>query len=266
MLSGVTMLVSVVITVKNEEKHIKNLLSSLVTQEPPFEVIVVDAYSTDNTAEIVKQYEKQYTNIKLFQGKGSRGKGRNLGAEKAKGEILAFIDGDCIAKEGWVQAIRENYSKKTILAGKTVSRGTKLFNNLDRVELYINGYDVTYPSTNLAYPIEEFKAINGFDTSFITAEDIDLNLRAVKNGCKIQFIEKMEVEHYSRDTWKKFVKQAFWNGYGRKQLTKKHGNLWKNYKPSNMVKNISNPIAFIRAIFALSGYIVCKINPQLKEK
>jgi len=54
------MLISVVITVKNEVEHMPQLLESLLIQEKPFEIIVVDANSTAGTPEIVKDYPKQH--------------------------------------------------------------------------------------------------------------------------------------------------------------------------------------------------------------
>ncbi|PIV69153.1 MAG: glycosyl transferase family 2, partial [Euryarchaeota archaeon CG01_land_8_20_14_3_00_38_12] len=48
------MLVSVVITTKNEEKNIGDLLESLVIQEKPFEVVIVDSESRDGTQNIIK--------------------------------------------------------------------------------------------------------------------------------------------------------------------------------------------------------------------
>jgi len=47
------MLVSIVLKVRNEEDNIADALDSLVVQEGPIEIIVVDGYSTDRTQEIV---------------------------------------------------------------------------------------------------------------------------------------------------------------------------------------------------------------------
>ena len=48
------MMISVVITVRNEEKNIANLLDGLLVQEKPFEIIIVDSNSTDKTAQIIE--------------------------------------------------------------------------------------------------------------------------------------------------------------------------------------------------------------------
>ena len=55
------MKISVVLTTKNEEKNIGNLLESLLNQEEPYEVLVVDSDSTDKTQDIVKEYSKKNT-------------------------------------------------------------------------------------------------------------------------------------------------------------------------------------------------------------
>ncbi|MDH7517805.1 MAG: glycosyltransferase [Candidatus Thermoplasmatota archaeon] len=60
------MLISIIITVKNEVKNISHLLDSLLVQEKPFEIIIVDANSTDGTLEIVKDYESKYKEIIKF--------------------------------------------------------------------------------------------------------------------------------------------------------------------------------------------------------
>jgi glycosyltransferase involved in cell wall biosynthesis len=258
------LLVDIIITVKNESKHIEKLLDSLVIQEPPVNIIIVDANSTDNTRQIIEKYIKKYDCINLYTHPGNRATGRNYGCRRGHGKIYAFIDGDCIADRNWVKEIRKHYDKTTVIAGKTISAGKKRYRGLERVELYVNGYDVTYPSTNLAYPADLFRKIDCFDVSFITAEDIDLNMNAIKIGGKIEYVDTVIVTHYARENIFLFIKQAFWNGYGRKQLTVKHGNLWRGYRPANMIKEISSMVGVIRIFFALCGYMVCKIKIQLK--
>ena len=51
--------ISVVITVRNEERHISDLLDSLIIQEPPFEIVIVDAHSEDGTVDIIKKYHQK---------------------------------------------------------------------------------------------------------------------------------------------------------------------------------------------------------------
>ncbi len=252
------MLISVIITVRNEERDMPDLLDSLVVQEPPIEIIVVDANSDDRTREIVREYSKTYDFVKLYRRGGTRGVGRNYGVKKAEGELLAFIDGDEIVNPFWAQEMRESAKEYDIVAGKTVQIGYHAFEKLERVELYYRGYDVTYPSCNLLYHRNLFKKIKGFDPWFMTAEDIDLNFRAVRAGGKIGYNPNAIVYHRTRGSFYGFFKQAFWNGFGRKQLTMKHGKLWSNYSLTKMLDHSIDLWYMIRMIPALLGYVSCK--------
>jgi glycosyltransferase involved in cell wall biosynthesis len=258
----IEMFISIVVTVRNEEKRIGNLLDSLMVQEGPFEVVIVDAYSEDETCSIVNDYAEMYDNIFLHMKGGTRGVGRNYGVMKAKGEVVAFVDGDCIANPHWLREIRTTFKedKVDVVAGKTIMLGYAPFAELDRVELTKSGYDVTYPSCNLAYQRELFQSILGFDPQFMTAEDIDLNFRAVSIGGKITYREGAIIYAMARDTFAGFFKQAFWNGFGRKQLTLKHGRLWARYSFRKMIGGRINTWAMIRLFFGMLGYMVCKVH------
>ncbi len=255
------MKISVVITVRNEEKYISYLLDSLVIQEQPFEIIIVDAHSTDRTRDIVKEYQDRYEFIHLYVKGGSRGAGRNYGVSKATADYVAFTDGDDLVNPFWLKAIRKSFEKGAdVVAGRTLYIGYGPWEKLERVELFYKGFDVTFPSCNLAYRKSLFEEIGGFDTWFMTAEDIDLNIRAVSHGACIEYNPDAIVYHRTRDSFFSFAKQAFWNGYGRKQLTLKHGKLWGKYKPQNMFN--PSQMSFwgtIRLGFAFMGYMACKL-------
>ena len=255
------MFISIVITVKNEERYIADLLDSLIIQEKPFEIIIVDAHSEDRTREIVEEYMKKYDFIHLYEKGGSRGEGRNYGVKMAQGNFVAFTDGDDIANPFWLKEIRKSFENGVdVVAGRTIYVGYGPWEKLERVELFYRGFDVTYPSCNLAYRKELFEELKGFDPWFVTAEDIDLNIRAVEKGSRILYNPKAIIYHRTRDSFYSFVKQAFWNGYGRKQLTMKHRDMWKHYKPQNMFN--PSQLCFwgsIRLFFAFLGYMACKM-------
>ncbi|UCE37820.1 MAG: glycosyltransferase [Thermoplasmata archaeon] len=253
------MLISIIITVRNEERNLPNLLDSLVTQEQPLEILIVDSASEDRTVEIARSYAKDHDFIRIFEHGGTRGESRNFGAKMAKGEALAFIDGDCIAHHVWIAEMRKGLEEGDIVAGKTINIGNKAFEDLDRVELYYKGFDLTFPSCNLTYKKEVFDKIDGFDSWFRTAEDIDLNYRAVDKGAKLIYKEHAMVYHRTRSNLLGFFKQAFWNGFGRKQLTLKHGRLWKSYRPVEMLKAHMTFWYVTRLGIALLGYFTCKV-------
>lgn len=253
------MFLSVVVTVRDEARNIAACLDSLVTQEPPLEVLVVDAWSEDLTREIVRSYEPKYEFVRLYIHGGTRAAGRNFGVAMARGEAIAFIDGDAIANPFWIHELREGLRAAEIVAGRSIQIGYRPFEDLERVELIVRGSDVTHPSTNLAYRTAVLREVVGFDEWFVTAEDIDLNLRAVTAGHDIAYRPRAIVYHRTRGSAYDFLRQALWNGAGRKQLTLKHGALWRNYRPFAMLRQKTTFWSLLRLATAMLGYAGYKL-------
>jgi glycosyltransferase involved in cell wall biosynthesis len=93
--------ISIIIPTLNEERHIVKCLESLKSQRYPgdrFEIIVVDNGSTDRTLNLCEKYTES---IHVLPGVNVS-ELRNYGAGKARGEIYAFIDGDCEADGNWL--------------------------------------------------------------------------------------------------------------------------------------------------------------------
>lgn len=257
-------MISVVITTYNEENNLPGLLDSFVGQEKPFEVIIVDAGSTDRSQAIVKKYEKKYSFVRLEIFPGTRGESRNRGIDIAKGGAVAFIDGDAMAHPFWLRELRKSLKKFDVVGGHIFNFGYQPFTELPRVEIYYNKYDLSMPSCNLVFKKEVLDRIGGFDPAFITAEDMDLNLRSVQAGYSIGFNPNAIVYHHERSTFYGFFKQAFWNGVGRKQLEMKHGNLWDNYDVGELLSRPKNMWYFVRIGVGLMGYIACTITREKK--
>lgn len=84
--------VSVVITTKNEARNIENCLQSIRSQTfKNIELIVVDNFSEDKTAELAEKY-----NSKVYFKGNERSAQRNYGAKVARGEYLIYLDADMI--------------------------------------------------------------------------------------------------------------------------------------------------------------------------
>lgn len=89
--------ISVIIPNYNSKTYIKKCLNSLLEQEYKVnEIIVIDDYSTDESKNIVKEYEQKYNKIILIENKENKGVSysRNKGIEIAKSEYVMFCDSD----------------------------------------------------------------------------------------------------------------------------------------------------------------------------
>lgn len=254
---------SVVLTTRNEGKNLRHLLDSLVHQENLREVILVDSASEDDSVAVAETYRSRFPKLTILVQKCTRGEGRNLGAREATGDLLAFIDGDCIANSFWLRRLTRAWGgdPMRIVAGQTILTGYWAFTKLHRVELPHLGQDTTWPACNLAYPRALFERLGGFDPQFITAEDIDLNLRAIEAGATILPVPDAIVYARARDSVTGFLRQAYWNGYGRKQLTRKHGGLWGQYKFGTLAKRQGASFwGTFRMGFGMLGYIDAKLG------
>src|ERR1700748_3834218 len=100
--------ISVIIPALNEEKMIGRCLDSLTNLDfarERFEVILVDNGSRDKTLAIAESFQDRL-NLRILQVKGVRISGlRNAGARAASGEILVFLDADCLAPRDWLDRI-----------------------------------------------------------------------------------------------------------------------------------------------------------------
>lgn len=90
------MKLSVIIPVYNVEEYLKKCLDSFVNQtEKDIEIICVDDGSTDNSLNILKEYENKYQNLHIYcQENQGGGVARNTGLKHANGEYVYFFDSD----------------------------------------------------------------------------------------------------------------------------------------------------------------------------
>lgn len=109
------MVVSIVITTKNEENNIKNCLLSILNQSYPrdlIEIIVVDNYSTDNTKKIAKEYADTVADMGP-----ERNTQRNYGMKDlSTGNYLVWIDADMILSKNLIENCINYLSKNKYIA------------------------------------------------------------------------------------------------------------------------------------------------------
>ena len=88
--------ISVIIPVYNVENYLRECLDSITSQTvKDIEIICIDDGSTDNSPEILKEYQKKDSRIKIItKENGGQATARNLGIKEAQGEYIAFIDSD----------------------------------------------------------------------------------------------------------------------------------------------------------------------------
>ena len=232
--------VSVVIPVKNGGKIFEKLLRRLLTEQKikPYEVIVVDDGSRDNTVDIARKY-----GVKVFFTGGGRGAnaGRNIGLREARGDIIAFTDADCIPAEDWIESIIGKLREKEVdgIAGSTFIANPEYFLSryLERSFLTPSpkyGSEVVLrkdfnpllvvATSNFAIKKLVSQKIGGFDEDFkwYGSDDMDFVYRMLKEGMTVLCTPKPVVYHFHRTSLKKALKRYFQYGQGFAVFSKKH--------------------------------------------
>ena len=89
--------ISVIVPVYNTEKYLKKCIDSILSQQlEDIELILVDDNSSDNSLEIMKNYEKNDNRVKTIHLEEHKGIGhaRNIGIDNANGRYIGFVDSD----------------------------------------------------------------------------------------------------------------------------------------------------------------------------
>lgn len=103
--------VSIIIPARNEEKNIGSCLDAIFKQESgyKFEIIVIDSGSSDKTIEIVKRYPGVQL-ITIEPEEFGHGKTRNLGAGRAQGDVIVFLNADAIPVDNnWLHPLVSHF-------------------------------------------------------------------------------------------------------------------------------------------------------------
>lgn len=177
-------LVSVIIAARNEEENIGNLINDLIKQsysDKNFEIIIVDDRSTDNTWNIIHQYDQQHAHI---HGLRIKEKSSEMTPKKyaltqaidiAKGEIIISTDADCRVPENWITSMVRQFDDETgIVVGYSQIEFGKYsflfdYQRFDFLTLMVanaGSFGWNFPWTgsgqNIAYKKDAFKKIDGF--------------------------------------------------------------------------------------------------------
>jgi len=231
---------SVIVPCYNEEERIRDCLLALIKQECyiPYEIIVVDDGSNDGTCDQVKAFIREAVplkgiNVKLIVAEhGGPARARNIGIKNAVGELILFVDADCVANPFWLRTLTRRM-KDEVAAGVGGTYRTR--NPESKVACFI-GLDIEYRhmnmgtytdflgSYNACFEKSVLMEVGGFDESFTeaNAEDNDLCYRILERGYTLIYEPAAWVIHHHPSTIRQFIKQQFRRAMWRVFLYKKN--------------------------------------------
>jgi hypothetical protein len=204
--------VSIIILNWNGKRWLKNCLTSILLQEvnEPFEVLLVDNGSTDDSAQYVRKRFPQVRVIELGKNYGFA-EGNNRGAAYAQGEYLIFVNNDTIAENGWLKNLLKaayEYPSYQILC--SIQLPVQKENRAMSLDCF---GDVTITQQESSRRITDSLFASGacflarrewvkklgylFDPYyFFGVEDVEMSLRTILMGGLIGYVRDSKIHHH----------------------------------------------------------------------
>ena len=239
-------MISIVIIVKNDQR-VRAALESLrvVVKPDSTETLVVDA----SPGRQVIQHdfpEVRWIRYEAKADKATMPEQRNVGISGSSGDVVVFIDADCIPEEDWlkclVKPILEGHER--ITAGESVARPKSYMRLGDMTK---KPYMDECATMNMAVRRDVFKRVGLFDEKFERAEDSDFCYRARMAGYRIRAVPQAIVYH----DWggvRENIRRSYGSGVGRAQFYRKHP---AAILSRDAYRNRKNPYSVIYGAYAV---------------
>jgi len=221
--------ISIIIVNYKGWNYLKDCLSGLIDiaeSDFAFEIIVIDNCSNDGKLE---KFIAKFNSVIFFKNTGNNGFANacNLGAKKAKGSFLLFLNPDTIANAdaltkmfeiaknnldiGAISCVQINQKgqlhdyKKLFLSPKTLFGSLRIFYRFFNKKIlqkrFNNTDEIVYPDwisgSVILISRSMFKRIGAFNEAYwMYYEDVDLCKRIIDNGLKIAVLQNVRIKHY----------------------------------------------------------------------
>ncbi len=234
------MKVSVIIPFREENPLLEQCIESVKKQDyEGIEIIAVGDRAKLKRSSVVSIFDPS------CRGAGEK---RNLGAKKAKGEVLFFLDSDCILKENSVSMLVKTFEehKTDAVSGKPLApRNANILGLVtgleyeDRFDKMGEGYVDVAATTCLGILKEAFQDVGGFvdySEDEAVGEDWDFSARLKQKNYSIYHTNKVEVFHeHASDTLMHYLKRQYEHAKYRIMHFRKHEKITDQYSSWAMI-------------------------------
>ena len=230
--SGDTPFVSVLLAVRNEERHICAALDAVRAQDWPrdrMEILVADGCSTDATRALVERVAARDPRVVLLDNpERFVAQGLNRALQAARGEVIVRVDGHCRIPPGYVRAGVEALASGTLacaggpvraLGETAVARTIALAMSTPfgvggaSFRWSREACDVDHLPFGV-WPRRVFERIGGFDEALVRNQDDEFSDRLRRAGGVIRLLPEQLVDYWSRGTlgglWRQYLGYGFW--------------------------------------------------------
>jgi GT2 family glycosyltransferase len=213
--------IAVVIPVFNKRRYLSACIDAVLAaarRYGPVELVLVDHHSTDGSYEFLERYRTE-ARVVRFDG-GTISAVRNHGASLTTGDLLSFLDCDCVVPPDYFDALADVFSRTGAgAAGCEVNIPTPAhWSEAVWHRLHVigtDGYRHYLNSANFAVHRQVFDQIGGFDESLVTGEDTDICTRVRLAGHTIFESHRLSVVHLDNPkSLPAFYRKEVWRGLG----------------------------------------------------
>ncbi|MCX7928143.1 MAG: glycosyltransferase family 2 protein [Patescibacteria group bacterium] len=218
---------SIIIANYNGGRYLQDCLDSVLNSNyASYELIVVDDASTDDSVSIIRNYINQNKDkkIRLIKNKKNLGaaQSRNVAIQKAKGDVIVFLDNDTQVDPFWLVGLEEALKDPEVGAAQSLlidyenrnliqMAGGKLIphthwilplhhkDSYKKVRKVLDFYEIIAISAALAVKKEAIEIVEVFDEKeAVTTEDIDFSMKIWISGYRVVLAKNSIVYHYTK--------------------------------------------------------------------
>ena len=258
--SDSAMMVSVVIPTYNRRKSLERCLSSLASQSFPasgYEVIVVSDGCTDDTLELLGRFAPPFTFRWLEQANQGAPAAQNLGVAAAKGDVILFLDDDCVCGPDVIAAHRDAHAQGgqfvaigPVLLHPESPRGTlqDVVSDLEKAEwqrLSAEGPRRSDMMLCANSSLSRQAALEcRFDTTYKRMHDVEAGIRLWAKGYRPRFVPGAIVYELYTKSESAMLRDSYLHGKYEVLLSNNH----PSFKPLTGIANINNANPLKRAV------------------
>ncbi len=257
--------VSIVVTCRNNAQTIGECLQALVDQDYPvdaLEVIVVDACSTDGTADIARKYT-----TKVYVEPLNAAAAYNYAMKVASFPVLGFVDSDAKVEPKWLEKITPHLAEAGVAGASGAietwnvenpwarAQGYEIKNRYSRLGKYTN----RIATMNLLLKRSVIEEVGGWNEALPSQYDTEFGWRLKQKGYKIAYEPTARCFHFNRPTLIAYWRQQKQYGRNTARLYFMHGSLARGDEITDFGMNIQ-PALILTAI----GLLIIGFVPLLR--
>lgn len=284
--------VSIVIPCRNEKNYIGKCIDGFLKQTYPvsnYEVLVCDGMSADGTRDVIMEYAKKFSNVKIVDNIGlTAPKGMNRGIKQSKNDVIIIFGAHSYPKEdfieknvealsddsigcagGCLETINENEKGKgiSLAMSSPFGVGNALF-RYSKKEAFVD--TVAFG----AYKRKVLDKVGYFDEELVRNQDDELNLRVREKGYKVFLNPGIKSYYYSRGSYRKLWRQYFQYGFWKVRVFQKHKRmpqvrhlipmLFVLFNIFGIISKFINNYIFFSYLFILFTYLILALFEGIK--